>query len=135
MRAAIAAAATVRTSTAPNPWVGAVVVSGDGSIVATGATQPPGGPHAERVALAAAGPAATGATLVSTLEPCSHHGRTPPCVGAIVDAGIGRVVVGVEDPDPQVSGRGVALLRDAGLEVTVGVEAAAVREQPAAYLT
>ena len=91
MRAALSAAATVRTSTAPNPWVGAVVVSGDGSIVATGVTQPPGGAHAERVALAAAGAAASGATLVCTLEPCSHHGRTPPCVDAGIEAGFPRV--------------------------------------------
>ena len=134
MRAAIAAAATVRTSTAPNPWVGAVVASGDGSIVATGATQPPGGPHAERVALAAAGDAARGATLVTTLEPCSHHGRTPPCVDGIVDAGIARVVVGIEDPDPLVAGQGVAALRAAGIDVTVGVEADAVADQLAPYL-
>jgi len=135
MRAAITAAATVRTSTAPNPWVGAVIASGDGSIIATGATQPPGGPHAERVALAAAGPAAArGATLVTTLEPCSHHGRTPPCVDAIVAAGIARVVVGIEDPDPLVAGRGVAALRAAGIDVTVGVEAVAVADQLAPYL-
>jgi len=135
MRAAIAAAATVRTSTAPNPWVGAVVVSGDGTIVARGATQPPGGLHAERVALAAAGEAACGATLVCTLEPCSHHGRTPPCVDEIVAAGIARVVVGVEDPDHHVAGAGIAALRAAGIDVTVGVEAAAVSEQLAPYLT
>ncbi len=135
MRAAIAAAATVRTSTAPNPWVGAVVASGDGSIVATGATQPPGGPHAERVALAAAGEvAARGATLVTTLEPCSHHGRTPPCVDAIVAAGVARVVVGIEDPDPLVAGQGIAALRAAGIDVTVGVEAAVVADQLAPYL-
>jgi diaminohydroxyphosphoribosylaminopyrimidine deaminase / 5-amino-6-(5-phosphoribosylamino)uracil reductase len=135
MRAAIAAAATVRTSTAPNPWVGAVVASADGSIVATGATQPPGGAHAERIALAAAGHAAArGATLVTTLEPCGHHGRTPPCVDGIVAAGIARVVVGIEDPDPLVAGQGVAALRAAGIEVTVGVEAAAVADQLAPYL-
>jgi diaminohydroxyphosphoribosylaminopyrimidine deaminase/5-amino-6-(5-phosphoribosylamino)uracil reductase len=134
MRAAIAAAATVRTSTAPNPWVGAVVAPGDGSIIATGATQPPGGPHAERVALAAAGDAARGATLYSTLEPCSHHGRTPPCVDEIVDAGIARVVVGITDPDPLVAGQGIAALRAAGIDVTVGVEADAVTDQLAPYL-
>jgi diaminohydroxyphosphoribosylaminopyrimidine deaminase/5-amino-6-(5-phosphoribosylamino)uracil reductase len=135
MRAAIAAAATVRTSTAPNPWVGAVVVSAGGLIVATGATQPPGGLHAERVALAAAGQAASGATLVTTLEPCSHHGRTPPCVEAIVAAGIRRVVVGIEDPDPLVAGTGIAALRAAGLDVALGVEAAAAADQLAPYLT
>ncbi len=134
MRAAIAAAATVRTSTAPNPWVGAVVASGDGTVIASGATQPPGGPHAERVALTAAGDAARGATLVTTLEPCSHHGRTPPCVDAIVAAGIARVVVGIEDPDPLVAGQGIAALRAAGIDVTVGVDAAAVTDQLAPYL-
>jgi diaminohydroxyphosphoribosylaminopyrimidine deaminase/5-amino-6-(5-phosphoribosylamino)uracil reductase len=134
MRAAMAAAATVRTSTAPNPWVGAVVVSGDGTIVATGVTQPPGGSHAEREALAAAGAATVGATLVTTLEPCCHHGRTPPCVDAIVAAGIRRVVVGVEDPDPLVAGQGLAGLRAAGVEVAVGVEADAVSDQLAPYL-
>jgi diaminohydroxyphosphoribosylaminopyrimidine deaminase/5-amino-6-(5-phosphoribosylamino)uracil reductase len=134
MRAAIAAAAEVRTNTAPNPWVGAVVASRDGSIVATGATQPPRGPHAEREALRRAGDAARGATLVCTLEPCSHHGRTPPCVDAILAAGIARVVVGVEDPDPLVAGSGIAALRAAGIDVTVGVEGAAVAEQLAPYL-
>jgi diaminohydroxyphosphoribosylaminopyrimidine deaminase/5-amino-6-(5-phosphoribosylamino)uracil reductase len=134
MRAAIAAAATVRTNTAPNPWVGAVVASADGSIIATGATQPPGGPHAERVALVASGDAARGSTLVTTLEPCSHHGRTPPCVDGIVDAGVARVVVGIEDPDPLVAGEGIAALRAAGIDVTVGVEAGAVADQLAPYL-
>jgi diaminohydroxyphosphoribosylaminopyrimidine deaminase/5-amino-6-(5-phosphoribosylamino)uracil reductase len=134
MRAAIAAAAEVRTSTAPNPWVGAVVVSGDGSIVGRGATQPPGGPHAEREALRRAGDAASGATLVCTLEPCSHHGRTPPCVDAVIEAGIRRVVVGIEDPDPLVAGTGIAALRAAGIDVTVGVEAAAVEDQLQPYL-
>jgi len=134
MHAAIAAAAEVRTNTAPNPWVGAVVASADGTIVATGATQPPGGPHAEREALRRAGAAARGATLVTTLEPCSHHGRTPPCVDAVIEAGISRVVVGLEDPDPLVAGTGIAALRAAGLDVTVGVEADAVAEQLAPYL-
>src|SRR6185437_16007794 len=104
MRRAMAVAATVRSTTAPNPWVGSVVVpSGSGpggSIVFVGATAPPGGPHAEITALAAAGETARGATLYATLEPCAHHGRTPPCTDAIVAAGVSRVVVGVEDPDP-----------------------------------
>ena len=104
-------------------------------IVATGATQPPGGAHAEREALRHAGAAARGATLVTTLEPCSHTGRTPPCVDAIVDAGIHRVVVGIEDPDPKVAGQGIAALRAAGIEVAVGVEAPAIEAQLAPYLT
>src|SRR5687767_2354795 len=106
MGRAIEAAARVRAATAPNPWVGAVLVAPDGSIV-EGATSPPGGPHAEVNALAAAGEKAAGATLYSTLEPCSFFGRTPPCADAIVDAGIARVVVGLEDPDPNVSGNGI----------------------------
>ena len=96
-------------------------------IIATGATQPPGGAHAEREALRLAGEAAAGATLVSTLEPCNHHGRTPPCTEGIIAAGIRRVVVGIEDPDPFVGGQGLAALRAAGIDVTVGVEAGAVR--------
>ena len=135
MRLAIAAAAEVRTTTSPNPWVGTVVVDDAGRVLGTGATQPPGGAHAEREALRHAGAAARGATLVTTLEPCSHVGRTPPCVGAIVDAGIRRVVVGIEDPDPKVGGDGIAALRAAGLDVTVGVEADAVEAQLAPYLT
>jgi len=135
MRAAIEAAAAVRTTTSPNPWVGAVVVDDRSQIIATGATQPPGGAHAEREALRMAGPAAAGATLVTTLEPCSHTGRTPPCTEAIIAAGIRRVVVGLEDPDPLVAGQGIAALRDAGIDVTVGVEADAVAAQLTPYLT
>lgn len=132
MRRAVELAASVRARTAPNPWVGAVVVSGSGRF--EGATEPPGAAHAEVVALQAAGPAAAGATLVTTLEPCCHHGRTPPCTDAIVAAGVGRVVVGLLDPDPQVSGRGVAALEAAGIPVTVGVGAAEVAAQLAPYL-
>ncbi len=139
MRRAVALAASVRTTTAPNPWVGCVVVpsASPGGGAATrfeGATAPPGGPHAEVSALAAAGEAARGATLYVTLEPCAHHGRTPPCTDAVAAAGVARVVVGVEDPDPQVAGRGVAALRAAGIEVTVGVAAEEVAEQLAPYL-
>ncbi len=104
----------------PNPSVGAVVVAPDGTILATAATAPGGRPHAEPVALAAAGAAARGSTLYVSLEPCSHHGRTPPCAEAIVAAGPARVVTALEDPDPRVAGRGHALLRAAGIAVTVG---------------
>ncbi|MEL6891112.1 MAG: bifunctional diaminohydroxyphosphoribosylaminopyrimidine deaminase/5-amino-6-(5-phosphoribosylamino)uracil reductase RibD [Actinomycetota bacterium] len=133
MRRAIDAASTVRCLTAPNPWVGCAITTADGTVV-SGATRPPGGDHAEIEALAAAGIAARGATLATTLEPCSHTGRTGPCTEAIIDAGIARVIVGIEDPDPQVSGSGVARLRAAGLEVTVGVLADEVTEQLTAYL-
>jgi diaminohydroxyphosphoribosylaminopyrimidine deaminase/5-amino-6-(5-phosphoribosylamino)uracil reductase len=122
-----------RRRTAPNPWVGALVVA-DGTIVGRGATEPPGGPHAEIVALRDAGTAARGATLYTTLEPCSHHGRTGPCVDAILEAGAARVVVAVEDPDPQVAGTGTGRLRAAGVVVDVGVGAATVRDHLAPYL-
>jgi diaminohydroxyphosphoribosylaminopyrimidine deaminase/5-amino-6-(5-phosphoribosylamino)uracil reductase len=135
MGRAMELAATVRSATTPNPWVGAVVVSADsGSVVGEGATAPPGGAHAEVTALRQAGEAARGATLYSTLEPCSHHGRTPPCIEAIIDAGVARVVVGVEDPDPHVAGRGLAALADAGIEVVLGVGADEVSDQLAPYL-
>ena len=130
MRRAMALAAAVRATTSPNPWVGCVVEPGGFE----GATSPPGGPHAEVVALAAAGSAARGATLYTTLEPCSHVGRTAPCVDAIVHAGVARVVVGIEDPDPEVDGAGVRALRAAGVTVDVGVAAAGVRAQLAPYL-
>ena len=130
MRRAMALAAGVRATTSPNPWVGSVVEPGGFE----GATQPPGGPHAEVVALRAAGQAARGATLYATLEPCAHTGRTPPCVDAIVDAGIVRVVVGVEDPDEQVRGAGIRALRAAGVQVDVGVCGGEVRAQLAPYL-
>ena len=137
MRRAMAQAATVRSTTAPNPWVGCVIVPPDsavnGGAVFAGATAPPGGPHAEVGALDQAGEAARGATLYVTLEPCAHHGRTPPCTDAIIAAGVARVVVGIEDPDDQVAGRGLAVLRAAGLEVTVGVAADEVAEQLAPY--
>jgi diaminohydroxyphosphoribosylaminopyrimidine deaminase/5-amino-6-(5-phosphoribosylamino)uracil reductase len=138
MRRAMAVAATVRRSTAPNPWVGCVVVpaapAGDGAAVFEGATAPPGGPHAEVTALAGAGDAARGATLYVTLEPCVHYGQTPPCTDAIIEAGVSRVVVGVQDPDTRVAGRGIAVLREAGIEVTEGVAADEVAEQLAPYL-
>jgi len=133
MRRAIAAAASVRARTSPNPWVGAVLRSVQGEEF-DGATAPPGGPHAEVVALRAAGERARGATLYVTLEPCAHHGRTPPCTGAVTGAGVRRVVVALEDPDPQVAGRGLAELRAAGVEVELGVGAPEAAEQLAPYL-
>jgi len=134
MRRAILLASEVRASTSPNPWVGSVVVGRHAGIF-EGATSPAGGPHAEIVALQAAGGAARGGTLYTTLEPCPHHGRTPPCTDAIVASGIARVVVGVLDPDRKVAGRGVEALENAGVEVTVGIGATEVEEQLAAYMT
>lgn len=108
--------------TAPNPSVGAIIADErTGEVIARGWTQPGGRPHAEVDALARAGRRAKGQTLYVTLEPCSHHGRTPPCADAIVAAGLARVVVGIEDPDPRVSGRGLERLRCAGVSVTRGV--------------
>lgn len=133
MGQAIAAARLARPRSSPNPWVGAALLGPDGSLV-LGATEPPGGRHAEIVALDAAGPAARGATLATTLEPCAHHGRTGPCADALIAAGVNRVLVGVEDPDANVAGRGVERLRAAGIDVTVGVRAAEVADQLAAYL-
>lgn len=111
-------------TTSPNPMVGAVVVSPDGVVVGQGFHQRAGEPHAEAHALAAAGAQAKDATLYCTLEPCSHRGRTGPCVEAIVHAGVRRVVAAVEDPNPLVSGRGFAFLRAHGVDVEVGIGAA-----------
>ena len=133
MARAIEAAAGARASTSPNPWVGAVVQATDGRF-AEGATEPPGGRHAEIVALHSLRGATSGATVWVTLEPCSHHGRTPPCADALIEAGVKRVVVGIEDPDPKVSGRGIARLREAGVEVVVGVRRHDVEAQLAPYL-
>jgi diaminohydroxyphosphoribosylaminopyrimidine deaminase/5-amino-6-(5-phosphoribosylamino)uracil reductase len=123
----------VRRLTAPNPWVGCVIVR-DGEIVGEGATRPPGGAHAEAVALEAAGERARGATVFTTLEPCSHHGRTGPCTGALIAAGVARVVSALEDPDPQVAGRGHAALRAADISVEVGVGAVEATHLLAPYL-
>jgi diaminohydroxyphosphoribosylaminopyrimidine deaminase/5-amino-6-(5-phosphoribosylamino)uracil reductase len=135
MARAIAAAQSARLHASPNPWVGAVLVTGAATYQA--ATAPPGGLHAEVGALrlaAEAGDSAVGATLYTTLEPCVHVGRTPPCVDAILSAGVARVVVAVVDPDPAVAGRGVEALRAHGVEVAVGAQAEAVERQLAPYL-
>jgi len=133
MQQAIEVAAAVRAQTAPNPWVGCVIEAPSGEVF-TGATEPPGGRHAEVVALDAAGDAARGATAWVTLEPCAHTGRTGPCADALVAAGVRRVVVALEDPDSRVSGAGIDRLRANGVEVEVGTLADAVRNQLAAYL-
>jgi diaminohydroxyphosphoribosylaminopyrimidine deaminase / 5-amino-6-(5-phosphoribosylamino)uracil reductase len=117
----------------PNPAVGAMIVS-DGLIVGRGWTQPGGRPHAEIEALRRAGEAARGATLYVTLEPCSHHGKSPPCADAIVAAGVARVVSALEDPNPQVAGAGHARLRAAGIAVDVGTAAAEARRDHAGHI-
>ncbi|MDQ1428141.1 MAG: diaminohydroxyphosphoribosylaminopyrimidine deaminase [Acidimicrobiaceae bacterium] len=134
MREAIAAAAAVRSQTSPNPWVGCVIVPDGDEPAALGATQPPGGPHAEAMALELAGATAAGAVAYVTLEPCSHHGRTPPCADALIAAGVRRVVIGIVDPDPLVAGAGIERLEAAGIEVTVGVCRDEIAEQLAAYV-
>ena len=120
MHVAIEQAQRVKGSTYPNPPVGAVIVSADGDIAGIGATAPHGGPHAEVVALRAAGERAAGGTAVVTLEPCNHHGLTPPCVDALLEANIATVVYPVADPNPIAAG-GAARLRAAGVEVISGV--------------
>lgn len=117
----------------PNPAVGAVIVKND-EIVGRGWTQPGGRPHAEIEALRRAGSAARGATLYVTLEPCSHHGKSPPCADAIVAAGIARVVSALEDPNPEVAGEGHARLRNAGIAVDVGLGAAIARRDHAGHI-
>ncbi len=118
----------------PNPAVGCVLVT-DGRIVGRGATAPGGRPHAETQALAQAGAAARGATAYVSLEPCAHHGRTPPCAEALVAAGVARVVTALEDPDPRVAGQGHARLRAAGISVETGLMAAAAGAAHRGFLT
>lgn len=132
MRAALGLARRGLGAVAPNPAVGCVLVN-EGRVVGRGWTQPGGRPHAETEAVARAGGAAAGATAYVTLEPCAHHGKTPPCAEALVEAGIGRAVVALEDPDPRVSGRGIASLREAGIAVTVGVCAEEAAELNAGF--
>jgi len=135
MARALALAERGRATTSPNPMVGAVIVDDEGVVVGRGSHEFAGGPHAEILALADAGPRARGATLYCTLEPCSHIGRTGPCAPAVVAAGVRRTVVAMEDPNPLVSGRGLALLRHGGLDVSVGVLEADARRLNGPFLT
>ncbi len=120
MRAALALGRRGLGNTWPNPAVGAVIVR-DGVVCGRGWTQPGGRPHAETEAIRRAGALARGGTLFTTLEPCSHHGKTPPCADAIIAAGLARVVAAIEDPNPEVAGQGHARLRAAGIRVDIGL--------------
>ncbi len=133
MRAALALARRSLGRTWPNPAVGCVIAN-DGRVVARGRTQDGGRPHAEADALSQAGDAARGATVYVTLEPCSHHGRTPPCADALVAAGVARVVSALEDPDPRVKGRGHGRLKAAGIDVEVGEGAKVAAEINTGFL-
>ena len=134
MRSAISLAARGLGNVWPNPSVGCVIVKG-GVVLGRGWTQPGGRPHAEQRALDQAGDAARGATVYVSLEPCAHHGKTPPCADALIAAGIRRVVSALTDPDPRVAGQGHSRLRSAGVEVSVGCEAEAARSSNAGFLT
>jgi diaminohydroxyphosphoribosylaminopyrimidine deaminase / 5-amino-6-(5-phosphoribosylamino)uracil reductase len=134
MRRALDLAARGAGLVSPNPLVGAVLVR-DEEVVGQGWHQGPGKPHAEALALEAAGERAGGATLFVTLEPCSHYGRTPPCAPRVADAGVSRVVAALSDPNPLVDGDGFRILRQAGIEVTEGVLSAEAARQNAAFLT
>jgi len=130
MRAALLQARYALGRTAPNPPVGCVLVK-DGVLIGNGHTQDGGRPHAETEAIADAGSAARGATAFVTLEPCAHHGETPPCAEALVDAGVARVVIACGDPDKRVAGQGVSILTKAGIAVTEGV----LKDQAASILS
>ncbi|WP_309904059.1 bifunctional diaminohydroxyphosphoribosylaminopyrimidine deaminase/5-amino-6-(5-phosphoribosylamino)uracil reductase RibD [Variovorax soli] len=131
MRLALDLGASARTISPPNPHVGCLILAPDGQHLGQGYTQPPGGPHAEVMALldaAAQGHSVAGATAYVTLEPCSHHGRTGPCCDALIAAGIRKVVASLSDPNPLVAGQGFERLRAAGIEVEVGLGAEEARE-------
>jgi diaminohydroxyphosphoribosylaminopyrimidine deaminase/5-amino-6-(5-phosphoribosylamino)uracil reductase len=134
MLQAVALGERGRLTAPPNPWVGCVIVGADGEIAGRGFHRRAGEPHAEVSALGEAGGRARGATAYVTLEPCAHHGRTPPCAPALVDAGVTRVVVAVLDPDERVAGRGIELLRAAGVTVDIGVAADAAARSLDPYL-
>lgn len=134
MRAALALARRNLGRVWPNPSVGCVVVK-DGLVLGRGVTAPGGRPHGEPQALAQAGEGAYGATVYVSLEPCNHHGKTPPCSEALISAGVARIVVACEDPDPRVSGGGIKRLRDAGIQVDVGLCAEEAQEVNFGFIT
>jgi diaminohydroxyphosphoribosylaminopyrimidine deaminase/5-amino-6-(5-phosphoribosylamino)uracil reductase len=134
MQRAIELAALGCYTTSPNPNVGSVITK-DGQVIGEGYHQQAGGPHAEVFALRQAGEAAKGATAYVTLEPCSHFGRTPPCANALIAAGVSRVVVAMLDPNPLVAGRGVAMLREAGIHVEVGLLESQARALNSGFLS
>ena len=132
MRLAIEDGELARGTTGDNPWVGCVIVSPSGDLIGRGHTQGPGEDHAEIAAARDAelhGRSVVGATLYSTLEPCSFHGRTPACSRSIAARGVARVVIGMRDPHPRVDGQGIAILREAGVEVIESILEAEVRRQ------
>jgi diaminohydroxyphosphoribosylaminopyrimidine deaminase/5-amino-6-(5-phosphoribosylamino)uracil reductase len=135
MRRALALAERARGLTSPNPMVGALVVDAGGAVAGEGYHRAAGQPHAEVEALDAAGRRAAGGTLYVTLEPCTHHGRTPPCAPRVIASGVRRVVVAIEDANPAVAGRGVAALRDASIEVAVGALAGEATRLNRAFIT
>ena len=134
MDRALALAALAEGHTSPNPLVGCVVLDANGQLVGEGFHRQAGEPHAEVMALRRAGERARGGTLYVTLEPCCHHGRTPPCTEAVLAAGLRRVVVALGDPDPRVAGGGITQLRAAGLEVISGVRQAEASKQNRAFV-
>lgn len=133
MRQALLLGQLGRRTAPPNPWAGCVVVQGD-EVVGEGFHACPGAPHAEIMALRKAGKKAKGSTVYVTLEPCSHVGRTPPCVNAVIEAGVKKVVIPFLDPDPRVNGNGKKILEDAGIEVVVGVESERAQQLLGPYL-
>lgn len=134
MAEAIQLAQLGRYTTSPNPNVGAIVVK-NGKVIGRGYHRQAGSPHAEVFALREAGSAANGATCYVTLEPCSHHGRTPPCTDALIAAGIARIVIAMQDPNPQVAGTGIAALRQAGMKVELGLLETQARELNPGFLS
>ncbi|HET9810869.1 MAG TPA: bifunctional diaminohydroxyphosphoribosylaminopyrimidine deaminase/5-amino-6-(5-phosphoribosylamino)uracil reductase RibD, partial [Sphingomicrobium sp.] len=136
MAEAIALGETARGTTAPNPNVGCVIVSGKGKIVGRGATAPGGRPHAEALALNQAGKRAPGSTVYVSLEPCAHVSeRGPACADLLAEARPARAVIALKDPDPRTCGKGIERLREAGIEVNVGTGRAAAAQSIAGYLT